>query len=145
MQTFIKWPPPSPSGNISSPHPKQSISTSQTNNKHFSTFESNSRQYISYEIYTAVIMKFSGLFALVLASALTCATSVTNVDKGVIINGCTTTYPNKRDMPATATASGHEADYTNPKSCEVFAAAPEIRVPALFLGAGVLAGIWSSL
>jgi hypothetical protein len=94
-------------------------------------------------------MKFStsksGLFALVLAFALTTATEDSNADKGVIINGCTTTYPNKRDMPATATVSGHEADYTNPKSCEVFAAAPEIRLPTIFLGAGILAGIWSFL
>jgi hypothetical protein len=94
-------------------------------------------------------MKFStstsGLFALVFAMALTTAAEDSNVDTGPIINGCTTTYPNKRDMPATATVSGHEADYTNPKSCEVFASAPEIRVPALFLGASVLAGVLSSL
>jgi hypothetical protein len=94
-------------------------------------------------------MKFStsksGLFALVLAFAFTTATEDSNVDKGVIINGCTTTYPNKRDISATATVSGHEADYTNPKSCEVFSAAPEAGVLGLFLGAGVLAGIWSSL
>ena len=80
-----------------------------------------------------------------LAFAFTTATEDSNVDKGVIINGCTTTYPNKRDMPATATVSGHEVDYTNPKSCEVFSAAPEVGVLGLFLGAGVLAGIWSSL
>ena len=94
-------------------------------------------------------MKFStstsGLFALMLAFAFTTATEDSNVDKGVIINGCTTTYPNKRDMPATATISSHKANYTNPKSCEVFAAAPEILAPGLFLGAGVLAGILSFL
>jgi hypothetical protein len=90
-------------------------------------------------------MSKSGLFALVLAFAFTTATEGSNVDKGVIINGCTTTYPNKRNIPVTATASGHEADYTNPKSCKVFATAPEAGVPGLFLGAGVLAGIWSSL
>jgi hypothetical protein len=97
-------------------------------------------------------MKFStsksGLFALVLAFAFTTATEDSNVDKGVIINGCTTTYPNKRDISATATVSGHEADYTNPKSCEVFAALLKLEFRAYssvlvsWLGFGVLSKVF---
>jgi hypothetical protein len=83
----------------------------------------------------------STLFALILAFAFT---PVNAGDARVVQNDCTTTYPNKRDIPATATSTGKEALYTNPKSCEVFGSVPEIRVPALFLGVGLLTGTFCS-
>lgn len=77
---------------------------------------------------------------LLLLPAFYMAATASNIN----INGCTTTYP--LHIAASATTPAHAANYTNPKSCQVYqeGSAGSIGVSVALVSCGLIAGgIWA--